>query len=314
MIRSLSEKYLISSIGWVDKSSLWVFDTESETTENINLGECEYLSTHEGIGNHFSVLQHQRDRTYPVLSAHSAEDPTETLGNILLGEDSRIEGDSEVWRYLSRAYVDYFQHRGQADYWLILIDPVNRRVTYQNFNWFDDSYDKGYQGVIAATEIPGSDLLLISVQRSSDLVLYNPWKGKLVRKIPLANRGGNPIPRFRQNANELWSDDYDALIKLNPEDWSLIGSRILQEPEGNMHQFIGEFAFDQDESLCVVARPFSGDVLGLDMRTLKTRYRCKTGGQPLRVSVLEDKRVFARDWQTGRLLKGSLKKESWFSW
>jgi len=71
-------------------------------------------------------------------------------------------------------------------------------------------------------------------------------------------------------------------------------------------QFIGQFAFDADEQVCAVARPFSGDVVGLDPKTLELRYRAELGKQPLEVAVLRDLRVFARDWKTGEILKGAL--------
>jgi hypothetical protein len=81
-------------------------------------------------------------------------------------------------------------------------------------------------------------------------------------------------------------------------------SKRLQDTATGAAQFIGEFEFNKDESLCAVARPFSGDVIALDILTFEIRYCCKTGGQPLKAVLLKDGRVFARDWKIGALLKG----------
>jgi hypothetical protein len=80
----------------------------------------------------------------------------------------------------------------------------------------------------------------------------------------------------------------------------------MQEALGGTQQFMGEFAFAPDAPVCVVARPFAGDVVGVDTRTLKTVSSAKVGGQPLQVAALPGRRVVARDWKTGALLQGRL--------
>ena len=60
--------------------------------------------------------------------------------------------------------------------------------------------------------------------------------------------------------------------------------------------------------MCVVARPFSGDVVVLDPTDLNTRFKCEIGHEPLEAVVLRDGGVVARDWQTGRLLRGQLER------
>lgn len=308
MIVSQSEDRIISSLGWVDKCSLWVLETSSEKIERIKFGDCEYHTLHRGKRDYFALLHHQPNHSYPTLSAHSTEDPGNIRASVVFGNESRFEGDSRVWNYLPRSYVDYFCHDAKADYWLITIEPETGTSRYQDFDWFDDSYDKGYQAVIGVTEIPGSDLVLISVQRSSDLVLYDPIEMRMVRRVPLVGRFGNPDLRFCGRRNEVWCLDYDTIVTLDPQDWTVISARIIQEPDGNGRRFAGEFEFDRDESTCAIARPFSGDVLRLDMNTLRSISRCETGGEPLEVAVLSDNRVFARNWKDGKLLRGQFKK------
>ena len=312
MISDAKEKYVISSLGWVDKGSLWILNTDSESIDSIRLSDANYLSLHSGKEDYFSVLHHY-DNNLLRISAHSASTPEQTISNIFL-EDSehRFEGDISVWKYLPKAYVSYYIHQGIADYWLCLIDFVEQQVSLQQFQWFDDNYDKGYQGIVGVTEIPDSELLLVSVQRDSRPVLYDPRKRQMIRKIQLDDRHGNPNLRFRSKANELWADDYDTLVKLNPTDWTIKASKKLQVVTEGTSQFIGEFQFNHDESLCAVARPFTGDIVALDTGTFKIRYSCKTGSNPLQVAILKDNRIFARDWQTGKPLKGQLKRSFFY--
>src|SRR4030095_12262957 len=111
----------------------------------------------------------------------------------------------------------------------------------------------------------------------------------------------------------VWVNDYDMLLRLNPDDWSIRDKTRLQwEPPG-IDRFIGEFAFNRDESLCAVARPFGGDVVALDTTTFKVAHSSRLGQQPLDVMLLSDGRLFARDWTTGELLQGTLKpKRRWW--
>lgn len=308
MITDITEKYVISSLGWTDKSSLWVLNTESEEVERVRLSDSTYLSIHVGREDHFSAVHHF-DHKRLKISAHSTSAPKQTLASISLSDtEQRFEGECSVWEHLQKAYVSHYVHQGEEAFWLFLIDATRQQVSLQKFEWYDDSYDYGYQGIIGVVEVPNQNLLLVSVQRDSQPVLYDPHKGQAIRKIPLADRRGNPRLRFRSKANELWADDYDTLLKLDPTDWTVKESKRLQEAEAGTAQFIGEFEFNSDESLCAVARPFSGDVVALDTRTFKIRYRCKIGSEPLEVAVLRDRRVFARDWKTGSLLKGKLKR------
>jgi hypothetical protein len=125
-----------------------------------------------------------------------------------------------------------------------------------------------------------------------------------LKALELRNRIGNPNLFFRRRANELWADDYDSVVKLEPATWRVLGSRLLQPARTGTKQYIGQFSFDADESLCAVARPFSRDVLGLDPTTLQTRFKCALNGQPIEAMALPDGSVNARDWKSGALLRG----------
>jgi hypothetical protein len=125
----------------------------------------------------------------------------------------------------------------------------------------------------------------------------------------LADRAGNPTLQFTTRTRELWADDYDTLLRLNSSDWSVQDSLLLQGASAGTRQFIGAYCFNQDESLCAVGRPFSGDVVAVHMKMFKITHTCNLGHQPLLPALLTDGTVYARDWKTGTLLKGQLKKK-----
>jgi len=115
--------------------------------------------------------------------------------------------------------------------------------------------------------------------------------------------------RFTRQTRELWADDYDTLLRINTSDWTVTDRLLLQGPSVGCRQFIGAYSFNQDESLCAVARPFSGDVVALNTKKFKITHTCNLGHQPLLVALLANGTIYGRDWKTGTLLKGQLKKK-----
>lgn len=293
---------------------MWILDTESQKTKHAHLSDAKYLTLHVGEEDYFSVVHHFDDN-HLQISAHSSSAAESPLAKIIVtNEEQKFEGENRVWALLPKAYVAYYVQHGVGAFHLILIDAARRQVEFQQFDWYDEPYDHGYQGIIGVTEVPDQTTLLVSVQRDSQLVLYDPHERQLVRKIPLAaGKGGNPRLYFRRTANELWADDYDTLLRLDPTDWTVKNSIKLQDEASGTSQFIGQFAFNSSESLCAVARPFSGDVVAIDTHTFKVRHRSETGGQPLDVAILSDGRIFARDWKSGAVLQCRLKRK-FFVW
>lgn len=50
----------------------------------------------------------------------------------------------------------------------------------QTFHWYNEDYDKGYQGIVGVSEVPGQDLLIVSIQRD--------WKSGALLKGQLRRR------------------------------------------------------------------------------------------------------------------------------
>ena len=100
----------------------------------------------------------------------------------------------------------------------------------------------------------------------------------------------------------------DGRHLIDASDWQIINSILLQGADEKCQQFIGDYCFNHDETLCAVARPFSGDVVAVDMNKFEVTSTCTLGDQPLSVALMSDGTVYSRDWKTGKLLRGTLKK------
>jgi hypothetical protein len=303
MIVDQTESTIVASFGSAARGALWVCDTASRRTRAVQLSDARYLNLHPGANDFFGVVHHFDDR--PIeLTAHQLPAVERPLSRIALADGRPVfEGETTVWEYLPRAYTAFYRWRAVlSDFVLLLVDHRQRMVDIQQFEWYDESYDKDWQGIVGVTEMPGRDLVVVSVQRDSNPVLYDPRQRRMVGKIALAGRSGNAALHVRKKAPELWAVDYDTVVQLDASDWSIKNTTRLQgAPEGTMH-FVGELAFDLNEAFCAVARPFSGDVAVLDTRDLRLTSLVPTGGQPLSVALLSDGRVFARAWKTGDLL------------
>jgi hypothetical protein len=312
MILSNKEDLIVSSWGGIDKGSLWLLNTHNDSISRQDISDAKYLTVHIGKNDYFSIVHHyEADRI--CISAHSFKEPGKTISRVLFEPSGNsFEGDTMVWKFLPKTYVAYFKRPALSDFYLFLIEPIRPSAEIIILDWFNESYDKGYQGVIDVIEIPNQNKLIISIQRDSHPVLYDLDQRKVIAKISLADRHGNPTLRFNHQGDELWAEDYDTLLRINTSTWQVINSMRLQGASAGTGQFIGYYCFNKDESLCAVARPFSGDVVALNTKRFKITHTCTLGSQPLSVALLTDGTVYSRDWKTGNLLKGKLKKK-WFA-
>ncbi len=138
----------------------------------------------------------------------------------------------------------------------------------------------------------------MSVQRSSLLIFHDLDTGLKKAVLDLGGRRGNPELKMRNAGNEIWATDYDTVVVIERSDRRILRSARLQGAENQVRRFIGDFSFAPDERICAVARPFSGDVVGIDTATLKIKRTAKLGRQPLEVAALAQEE---RLWRaTGR--------------
>lgn len=311
MIANPEATLLLSSMGWIDHDALWRFETAGDRLETIPLNSgARYVSLHTAGRENFAVAHHFDGHRFEV-SVRGFADPGRVLAAAVV-EDGRREllGDASKWADVPRLYIEYLSFVPWKDYALVKVLPAAAAVEIQRLEWYDSSYDKDYQAVIDVVELPG-DCAVISVQRSSRLVLHDLQTGAQERTIDLGSRAGNPKLGLRDSGRELWATDYDTLVVVRIADWKIRKRSRLQSAFTGTQQFIGDYSFAPDGKFCAVARPFSGDIVGVNIETFKVRLFAKTGMQPLEVAALREGRVVARDWKTGGLLQGTLQPR-WF--
>jgi hypothetical protein len=313
MIASGDRRVLISSMGWVDADSLWVFDVPSANESRIPLNSgARYLSLHCCHPSYFAVVHHFDGLRFEVtIHEFAAPGPSAARGSFQSGS-SFLEGPSDLWKFVPRLYVEYLGFPPWNDFTLLRVAAAASRIDAQRLEWYDRTYDKDYQGVIGVLELPHRDAAIIAVQRSSRLVVHDLASGTSRATIELAGRGGNPSLYIRHKARELWASDYDSLVVVDSDNLRKIRSARFQSALRGTQQFIGDYAFNQIEEICVVARPFSGDLLGVDPLKLKVTAKAKVDGQPLEVALVGTDQIVARDWKTGRLLRGRLEPQRWW--
>jgi hypothetical protein len=190
---------------------------------------------------------------------------------------------------------------------LMLIDAQRGQVTPLDQSWFNEAnYDLGYQGLVDCLTIPDARLVVVSVQRSSQLVTVNLDTNTREGSIPLAGRGGNPT-LTPLSGLEFAASDYDCLCIVNARTGEVRASAPLQVGgASNTQQFIGDY--DVNGGICAVARPFSGDVLFLDLENFSVRAQVPASGQPLAICTVSRSRFVTRDWKTGKVSLGQLPK------
>jgi hypothetical protein len=304
VITDRGQSRLLSNLGWVDRGSIWVLDTESGAISPVAIGDGEFVRLHAGGEDLFAAaLVQSRGNPWMTVTIRRTSDPSAIRGRWESGS-AQAEGSEDDWSQVPHVFVGF--DPDLESYVTISVEPASREVEVDGMDWFDESYDWGYQQPMSVTAVPGTDLLLFGVQRSSDLVLYDPRTRQVERKIPLAGRHGNPVPQFRATATELWATDYDTVVRVDPATWEVMNAKRLQVTPDGSAMFIGRFAFDAGEERCTVARPFSGDAVVVDTASFAVIAEVRLGKQPLDVALLTDGRLFARDWHTGELLSGRL--------
>ncbi len=260
------------------------------------VSDAKWLAVARGTNDFFAVVHHWEAEKLQI-SAHSHSDPGSPLSRISFHgtrtKEITLEGEGDVWRYLPGAFSAF----AFGGYQLILVD--GGRVEVQPIAWFDDSYDRAYQGIAGVTEVPDSRLLIISVARDSTPILYDPTKSQVVRKLQLADRHGNPEFSFRAAANEFWVTDYDFVVKMDAKTFTILGAERIQDSPPRTARFIGKLSFSRDENMCVVARPFSGDAVVLQGESMRVKRHIGLGRQPLDIAWLTGENVVGRDWKTG---------------
>jgi hypothetical protein len=307
MIASPERTTVLSSLGWVEGDAIWCFDAGSGRVRTIpqNTG-ARHTSLHTSNSERFVAVHHfDGSRFLASVSLFSAPEITVSAASYENGR-THLSGNPAAWQGLPQLYVAHLAG-GWNDYVLIRIESGHIHI--QRLEWYDSSYDKGYQAVFDVIALPDPRYALMSVSRSSELIVHDLETGRAHQKITLGAQHGNP--RLAVRGDELWATDYDTLVVVDTQSWRVLRKKRLQGAAAAAGQFIGDFSFSPDGTCCV-ARPYSGDVVALDDR-LKIVRSVKLGRQPQEAIELPNGDVIARDWKTGDLLRGRMEPSTWFT-
>lgn len=293
MIYDAAAQVVVGNLGWVDKGALWVFDLQTRTESRLVVEGAGFLSLRAGQNGLFRLVHHQSADC--GVSIRSIRKPDIELASMRVERGRpRFFGDLDLWRFVERAVVLVTGQRQR----LFLIDAPGGRLIDLDRSWFTEAnYDLGYQGLTDCLSLAGTDRIIVSVQRSSRLVVIDSRRNERVGSITLAGRGGNP--QLRQHSHvDLVASDYDTLCLVDAKKLALMGATRLQEADAsNKQQFIGDY--DLGSTTCAIARPFSSDVLLVDLPHFNVLSRTPVGGQPLAVCMTSKSHFLTRDWQTG---------------
>jgi hypothetical protein len=296
----------LSNLGWVDHGSIWRFDARGGEADIVPVSDAAYLRLHTGSGEHFAVEHHWKGQRFRV-SAHAYARPDAELARVeVRGSTAELDGDARVWSTLPPAYVGYLNGdaTGAAGYFVVVLEGDRARV--ESCDWFDDTYDHGYQSVMWVEQLDAAESLLFSVQRSSELVLYDTDARQVRRRVPLAGRHGNPQPILSAKTSTIWVIDYDTLVRLDRRSWTVERAALMQLSDRDARMFVGNAWLPLDESYVLVPRPGSSDVLRVDPTDLSILDRVELGRQPITAAILDNTLVVARDWKSGDLVTGAV--------
>ena len=304
MILNSGGTIALSSMGWVDRDSLWQFDAASSTARTIALNSgAEHCSLHMKSGDRFAVAHHFAGRRFE-LTVHEFSAPDAAIARVVISEGkSVLTGESSALADVPSLYVTYLAFQPWKDYALIEIDGTGA-LTIHGLPWYDNSYDKDYQAIVDAVGVPGARRAVISVQRSSRVIVHDLDTADVIKTIDLGGSGGNP--RLTCRDGEIWTTDYDTVAVVRTDSWRVRKRVRLQGAAAGTQLFIGDLSFAPQHELCIVPRPFSHDVVALDLVKLKVQATAMVGREPLEAALLANGDVIARDWKTGDLLRATL--------
>jgi len=294
MISDSSARVLVDNMGWVDKGALWLYDADTRRERLLAIDGCEYLTIRAGADGLFRLTHHGSPEQ--SVSIRHVANPQQVLASVSLEDAKRpFKGDVSLWGKVETALI----FRTGSTLRLVRINADTLSILDLDLRWFKEGpYDLLYQGLVDCLTPPHANFIVVSVQRSSKLVLLDHVDNRKCGHIDLAGRGGNPSLRLKSHA-ELLASDYDTMCRVDLNNATVIAKARLQEsgPSGT-RSFIGDYAPAMRNTIAV-ARPFSGDVILVDAATFARVGQVVVPGQPLRVAVTPDGDVITRDWKSG---------------
>jgi hypothetical protein len=251
----------VSNLGWVDHGAVWSFGAGDDEPRTIPLSDAKYLDLLAGKGPYFAAVHHWSGERL-AITVQPYDQPGQVVGRIDVGGwQPTITGDEAVWEGVPLIFRGYLNHDVTGDAGYFTVRRFGPRVELNRLDWFDaGGYDHVYQSVVSAIEVPESGDILFGVQRSSELVLFDPFAATVVRRIGLAERHGNPRPVLSAFGPAGWAIDYDTVVLIDRATWQVTKAVRLQDAAQGTAMFLGDLWVPYSEEVLVVPRPGSGDV------------------------------------------------------
>ncbi|MHB8492271.1 MAG: hypothetical protein ACYDA6_08695 [Solirubrobacteraceae bacterium] len=108
MLVSEHETVVVSSMGWVDRGGVVVWDPASERTRTALLdSQASHLELLPGEGDLFAVVHHHKG-SYFVTARHLS-DPSQVIARLDVdGLTAQLDGDRDVWSRLPQFFGGWY--------------------------------------------------------------------------------------------------------------------------------------------------------------------------------------------------------------
>jgi hypothetical protein len=294
---------------WQPNGSLWVFDVKNRRATTIPVYPESILRLYAADDDRFVVVSQPKDFSRADLTVRTFNDPAEVRSTIRVDAIGRstTEGDVAVWIGCPKFYLLMLRDGRRGQYVLGRIDAATGRLVTTNFDpsTLDVRAQDGLTDVCAA---PGDNTVIVGMRGISELLLFDTVLRRPIGHLRLAGRGGRPTPKIRLGTDELWTTDFDAVVRIglgSPEtpsvldfraspdelavlrDAKIIESRVTRVP-------LADFSFSADGGLCAVARPYHNDVVVIDCDSLNIVGTCRFSSTPVDAVCIESDLVIAR--------------------
>ena len=258
-------------------------------------------------------MSFDRERATFRLIASRFDEPSREFGRVEWGADGGVAKEAtEAWANLPPVWLGGGCGAGDrfADAYRLRSDGTVRPLS---FDWYTDPpYDHMYIAPSMTAINPLTGDLLVGMGRVPKIIVCDPETGAKKREVLLESFSNSSKLLIDEPNETLWAIGYDTLFCLSLFNLQHSGSRLLEERQrdektGMMSQrFAGRMVLQPDLNRLCVSRPFSGDVVAVDARTLDIVATARTGGQPLSLAVVDDLAI-VRTWKTGELRRATLR-------
>lgn len=312
MILDRTQQFIVTSIGTADEGAFLLRDLIADRTSRHIVCQGGYLRVFAVDGDRFLVAARPGAMDEIQLSVRRFAEPDVVLWSLNSSRRGHeFFGDPDAARGIRRHHLVMLKRSGAEDrpeHLILSVTPAAMKVTLGQMWWYDaDHYDMGYQGPIDVMEMPDSDRVLVSVQRSSTLIVHDLSSGVAVDRIELGNRNGNPSLNLIDG--QIWTVDYDTFVRVSIKPPRAVRSVLVQPADGGMGQWAADPFVCSKRRRAFVPRPYSGDIAVVDPDAGAIEGFVRVRGKPLSCVVTSTGRVIARAWRTGEWLEGETTPE-----